>query len=138
MLTTKQTNTLFVIESTPFLSRVLSSAYTDGGCEVIHHATAKQGFNNAANASLVCIDLLLEDVDGTSLIEDIRLAHPELPIIGFINQQNCSSCDSEAQQIRTVTEASGASAVVFAPFNLGELMLTVERLLPQREIDLAV
>jgi DNA-binding response OmpR family regulator len=133
-----QANVLSVIESAPFLSRILNSAYVDSSCNVMHYTTAKQGFNNAELAALVCVDLLLEDVDGTSLIEDIRLAHPELPIIGFINQQDCSSSDVEAQHIRAVTESSGANAVVFAPFNLGELMLTVERLLPQQEIDLAV
>lgn len=130
-------NTITVIESTNYLHSVLSTAFDSNQHQITHADNAKQGFEQLPATSLVCVDLLLDDVDGMSLIEDIRLAHPKLPIVAYINKENCSSFDLEAQQIRAMAEASGANAVIFTPINLGELIHTINRLLQDHEIPLA-
>lgn len=130
--------TLCVIETNPQLSDILTSTFGQDSHSVYHANTAKIGFTAAKHASLVCVDLMLEDVDGSSLIEDIRMTDANKPIIAFIDKADCEKMDMDIVAVRKLSEACGANALVVTPAHLGELLQTIQRLLPEQGVAIAV
>ena len=71
---------------------------------------------------------MLEDMDGLSLIEEIRMHKPEAPVIAFIPAASGKQLELEEQSLRKMALQSGANALFIAPFNLGEIAGTIDRL----------
>ena len=119
---------LTVVESEPYLQVILDAALGDAA-RVDHASTSEQCLSSLNQNAAIFIDLLLEDVDGLSLIERIRLQNREIPIIAFVAQTEMGALNIEEAATRSMAEQSGADAVFFAPFNLGEILHTTSRML---------
>ncbi|MBT8148555.1 MAG: response regulator [Pseudomonadales bacterium] len=119
---------LIVVESEPYLQVILEAALGDSAT-VNYASTGAQCLSGLGQSAAIFIDLLLEDVDGLSLVERIRLQNREVPIIAFVAQTEIGSLNIEEAATRSMAEKSGADAVFFAPFNLGEILHTTSRIL---------
>ena len=83
------------------------------------------------------VDLMLEDMDGLSLIEDIRMKNPLVPIVAFMSEQQPEELAIQERALRKMAASSGADAVFTAPFNLGEIRNTLLRLSQQLQAETA-
>lgn len=124
-----ETSKIIVVENTPYLQVILDAAFSETGHDVSLASTANQCFDELAQCSAIFVDLLLEDMDGLSLIERIRLKNHSIPVIAFVAQTEIDSIGIEEAATRSMSEQSGANAVFFSPFNLGEIVNTTHRLL---------
>lgn len=70
---------------------------------------------------------MLNDMDGLSLIEELREQYRGLHIIAVMNKESLELVNLTADNITLMAAQSGANAVFIAPFNLAELVATVER-----------
>ena len=66
-------------------------------------------------------------MDGLSLIEELREEYRGLHIIAVMNKESLELVNLTADNITLMAAQSGANAVFIAPFNLAELVATVER-----------
>ncbi|MDB4576272.1 response regulator [bacterium] len=125
---------LIVAETEPYLQVILDAALGESA-KVEHISQSKECLAELENVDGVFVDLMLDDLDGLSLIETIRLRDRELPIIAFVTQNEIVSLNIQESATRAMAEHSGADAVFFAPFNLGEILHATNRLLlPVAEI----
>jgi len=74
---------------------------------------------------LILLDIMLPDVDGLQLCEQIRLLNTDIPII-FITAK-----DTPSDKITGLKK--GADDYITKPFNLEELLLRVQRLLKRSQ-----
>ena len=70
---------------------------------------------------------MLNDMDGLSLIEELREQFRDLHIIAVMNKESLELVNLTSDNITLMAAQSGANAVFIAPFNLAELVATVER-----------
>lgn len=80
------------------------------------------------NDAVVFVDLLLEQTDGMSCIEQLRSCYHQLPIVAYLSE-SASLAPLEALEIQQQASDAGANATLVAPFNLREIVSTVSRLL---------
>tara|TARA_B100000767_G_scaffold275089_1_gene310380 strand:+ start:4564 stop:4995 length:432 start_codon:yes stop_codon:yes gene_type:complete len=81
----------------------------------------------AHQCQVVIVDLMLNDMDGLSLIEELREQYRGLHIIAVMNKNSLETVNLTADNITLMASQSGANAVFIAPFNLAELVATVDR-----------
>ncbi len=110
---------ILVIEDEPDLARGLRDALEFEQFEV---ATAGQGGEGIAclradGADLVILDLMLPDINGFSVCEQIRQSHPVVPIIML------TARSQETDKIRGLE--AGADDYVTKPFSVGELVARI-------------
>ncbi len=118
---------VIVVESEIRLHAVLAQTLPGAGEQVGHLPSASACLQNLQDATYL-VDLMLEDMDGLSLIEDIRAGKPFSPIIAFLSEQPGSSLGLQEYTLREMAAKSGANALFVAPFNLGEIVSTISRL----------
>lgn len=82
-------------------------------------AVQKEFFN------LIILDVMLPELDGITVLETIRLSHPEIPVL-ILSAKN-SSAD------RVLGLKKGADDYLTKPFNLEELLLRVNKLIKKGE-----
>ena len=70
-----------------------------------------------------------EDMDGLSFIEELRARHRGLHIIAIMCKKELAAIDMSAESITLMASKCGANAVFTAPFNLAELLATIDRFL---------
>lgn len=75
---------------------------------------------------LVILDVMLPEIDGITVCENIRLTHPEIPIL-MLSARN-QSAD------RILGLKKGADDYLTKPFNLEELLLRVNKLLEKSRL----
>jgi DNA-binding response OmpR family regulator len=119
-----------VVESTPKFSDIIRPAIDQALGHTHQLETAKDCLQNL-NHSAYLVDLMLEDVDGLSLIEDIRFKGGKMPVVAFMNTNSMNELDMEEQGLRKMALDAGANALFLAPFNLCELVQTLQRLCSQ-------
>ncbi len=97
--------------------------------QVMEHLSAHFGQVNLGriNDTIVFVDLMLEEMDGLSVVETIRNQYHQLSIAAFVCKQSVSG-PLEDLQLKSQAEASGANLVLLAPFNLREIGSCVDRL----------
>ena len=120
--------TLTLTESQQKLLPVLEAVLDRSSYTLQHAENAGQCLKFVQHSQLVLVDLFLDDIDGLSLIEEIRLQQPQAPIIAFLCNENADVLDLSETEITLMATQSGASAVFIAPYNLAELLTTIERL----------
>ena len=143
-----------IAESSPCLQSVLSSALAPAQYKLITAQNAVDCINVVSDMDIIFVDLVLEDMDGLSLIEELRTAHRLAQIqsnsarkqvgngdvtntaafnagtpsiVAFLARGALEKVDLSVDEIRQMAIQSGADAVFVAPFNLGELMSTIAR-----------
>lgn len=118
---------LTVAASNLQLCEVLNAALDNDSYQLHIASSATECLNHLTDTKIVFVDLILEDMDGLSLIEEIRLRHRGMHIIAIMCKNELATIDMSAEEVTLMASRSGANAVFIAPFNLAELLTTVER-----------
>ena len=110
---------MLVIEDEPDLVRGLRDALEFEGFEILSAGRGREGIKLARERSpdLVLLDLMLPDMNGFSVCEEIRAGNPILPIIML------TARSQEIDKIRGLEV--GADDYVTKPFSVGELVARI-------------
>ncbi len=120
--------TVALVEGNERLRAALGTSITERGYELVNVSNSQQALATVASAQITLVDLLLDDMDGLSLIEEIRARHRNMHIIAVLPDRVArDQLDMEDAAIVQMASQSGANAVFIAPFNLGELLTTIDR-----------
>jgi DNA-binding response OmpR family regulator len=110
---------ILVIEDEPDLARGLRDALEFEQFEVTTVGQGREGIKSLrdAGADLVILDLMLPDINGFTVCEEIRQSHPVVPIIML------TARSQETDKIRGLE--AGADDYVTKPFSVGELVARI-------------
>ncbi|MDG1292968.1 MAG: hypothetical protein P8O99_02525 [Pseudomonadales bacterium] len=109
--------------------QLLTANTASEGLTIINGHPQADGSKNTDVAKIALIDLILEDMDGLSFIEELRARHRGLHIIAIMCKKELAAIDMSAESITLMASKCGANAVFTAPFNLAELLETIDRFL---------
>lgn len=117
------TATILVVEDDDAIRRGLVDALSFGGFEVIECATGGPGLTAAlgADLDLILLDVVLPDVDGLTILQQVRKARPALPVI-LVTARGAE--DDRVEGLRR-----GADDYVVKPFSARELLARVDAVL---------
>lgn len=118
-----------LVSSSPNLHNVLTSAIDTQHYELATAKTASESLDIIGDSKIALVDLILEDMDGLSLIEEFRARHKSLHIIAIMCKKELAAIEMSAESITLMASQAGANAVFIAPFNLAELLATIDRFL---------
>jgi DNA-binding response OmpR family regulator len=110
---------ILVIEDEPDIARGLRDALEFEQFEVATTGLGREGIHSLreGGADLVILDLMLPDVNGFTVCEEIRQTHPVVPIIML------TARSQETDKIRGLE--AGADDYVTKPFSVGELVARI-------------
>jgi DNA-binding response OmpR family regulator len=110
---------ILIIEDEPDLVRGLRDALEFEGFEIISTGLGREGVKLARERApdLVLLDLMLPDINGFSVCEEIRQTSPLVPIIML------TARSQETDKIRGLD--AGADDYVTKPFSVGELVARI-------------
>jgi two-component system KDP operon response regulator KdpE len=119
------TQRILIVEDEPQIRRFVRSALEAEGWQIQEAATGRQGMSEAATRQpdLLILDLGLPDMDGVTLIRDLR-NWSAMPILIL------SARDAEQDKIDALD--AGADDYLSKPFGIGELLARVRALLRRR------
>lgn len=117
--TTAPRRHILVIEDEPDIARGLRDALEFEQFEVTTAGQGQEGIKclRDGGADLVILDLMLPDVNGFAVCEEIRRSHPVVPIIML------TARSQETDKIRGLE--AGADDYVTKPFSVGELVARI-------------
>ena len=118
---------IVVVENSPNLNSILERT-PNKHCSGISRKVSAKACLETMRDAVYLVDLMLEDMDGLSLIEEIRMRKPDIPVIAFIATTSTPDFELEEQALRKMAFQSGANALFIAPLNLGEIVGTLDRL----------
>lgn len=115
--------TLLVVEDDSAIRRGLVDALRYGGYSVQEAADGREGLDMAlpGGFDLILLDILMPRMDGMQVLEQLRKAHPSLPVI-FLTARG-------QEQDRVKGLKAGADDYVVKPFSVTELLARVEAVL---------
>jgi DNA-binding response OmpR family regulator len=110
---------ILIIEDEPDIARGLSDALEFEQFEVMTSGRGREGIKmlQERGADLIILDLMLPDINGFSVCEQIRQSHPVVPIIML------TARSQETDKIRGLE--AGADDYVTKPFSVGELIARI-------------
>jgi DNA-binding response OmpR family regulator len=110
---------ILIVEDEPDLVRGLRDALEFEGFDIVSSGQGREGVKLARERSpdLVLLDLMLPDMNGFSVCEEIRATSPLVPIIML------TARSQESDKIRGLE--SGADDYVTKPFSVGELVARI-------------
>jgi DNA-binding response OmpR family regulator len=110
---------ILVIEDEPDLARGLRDALEFEQFEVATTGQGREGIKSLreSGADLVILDLMLPDINGFAVCEEIRTTHPVVPIIML------TARSQETDKIRGLE--AGADDYMTKPFSVGELVARI-------------
>jgi DNA-binding response OmpR family regulator len=110
---------ILIVEDEPDIARGLRDALDFEGFDVSAVSTGAEGIATVRSTTpdLVILDLMLPDLNGFQVCEQIRLSHPTLPVIML------TARSQEADKIRGLEV--GADDYVTKPFSVGELVARI-------------
>jgi DNA-binding response OmpR family regulator len=75
--------TVLLVDDEESIRAFYAEVLTEAGYEVITAGTCRQALKlmNAETPSAVVLDIRMDDCDGLDLLQEMRLAHPNVPII---------------------------------------------------------
>lgn len=114
--------TILVIEDEPHIVLGLKDALEFEGFRVLAEATGREGVNaaRAERPHVVLLDLMLPDINGYQVCEELRRFDAFMPIIML------TARSQEADKIRGLD--AGADDYVTKPFSVGELIARIRAL----------
>ena len=115
--------TILLVEDDPAIALGLVDSLEFEGFKVAHAKTGREGVAKARDARPECIllDLMLPELNGYQVCEQIRSFDPHVPIIML------TARSQEADKIRGLD--AGADDYVTKPFSVGELIARVRAML---------
>jgi DNA-binding response OmpR family regulator len=110
---------ILIIEDEPDIARGLRDALEFEQFEVTTAGLGREGIKNLRErgTDLVILDLMLPDINGFTVCEEIRQSHPVVPIIML------TARSQETDKIRGLE--AGADDYVTKPFSVGELIARI-------------
>jgi DNA-binding response OmpR family regulator len=110
---------ILIVEDEPDLVRGLRDALEFEGFEIVTSGLGREGVKLARERTpdLVILDLMLPDINGFTVCEEIRAADPVLPIIML------TARSQDTDKIRGLD--SGADDYMTKPFSIGELVARI-------------
>jgi len=120
---------VLIIEDEPDMVRGLSDTLTFEGFRVVSAPRGGEGVElfRSRHPHLILLDLMLPDMNGYQVCEEIRRKDPRVPIIML------TARGQESDKIRGLE--SGADDYVTKPFSIGELLARIRALLRRAEGD---
>ncbi|MCH7779215.1 MAG: response regulator transcription factor, partial [Acidobacteria bacterium] len=114
---------ILVIEDDAAIRRGLCDALSYAGYAVEECATGDEAVARICNLSpdLVLLDVLLPGTDGFAILAELRVSHPQLPVIML------TALGTEEDRVRGLK--LGADDYVVKPFSATELLARVEAVL---------
>ncbi|MCS6912479.1 MAG: response regulator transcription factor [Myxococcales bacterium] len=114
---------ILVVEDEPDIVRGLRDALEFEGYEVVDHAEGHKAVREMKErgADVVILDLMLPDINGYQVCEEIRAFNQLVPIIIL------SARGQELDKIRGLS--AGADDYVTKPFSIGELLARIQAIL---------
>jgi DNA-binding response OmpR family regulator len=115
--------TILVVEDDAAIRRGLCDALDFAGYAVGECARGDEAVDRALSSppDLLLLDVLLPGKDGFAILRDLRLSHPQLPVILL------TARGAEEDRVRGLK--LGADDYVVKPFSVGELLARVEAVL---------
>ena len=115
--------TVLVVEDEEAIRRGIVDILKVAGFQVVEAADGAAGLTEArrAGVDLVLLDLLMPRMDGFSVLTELRVTHPSLPVIIL------TARGSEDDRVRGLR--IGADDYVVKPFSARELLARVEAVL---------
>jgi len=116
------TQTILVVEDDPALALGLCDTLEFEGFRVHHTKEGREGVRIVENGNFDCVilDLMLPDINGYQVCQEIRRIDPIVPILML------TARSQEADKIRGLD--AGADDYVTKPFSIGELVARVRAL----------
>lgn len=118
--------TIAVVESAPRFTQIIEPAVDQAIGQTVQIDQADVLFNDLTHTTCI-VDLMFEDKDALSLIEDIRLKGGKMPIIALMDSQSMNELGMDESGLRKMALDAGANALFLSPFNLAELVQTLQR-----------
>jgi DNA-binding response OmpR family regulator len=122
-MTLPTVKTILLVEDDPSLALGLCDALEFEGFRVLHAERGSDAIEHAKKSAPECIilDLMLPDLNGYQVCEEIRRFDPRTPIVML------TARSQEADKIRGLD--SGADDYVTKPFSVGELVARIRAVL---------
>lgn len=120
---------ILIIEDEPQIRKLLEINLESNGYKVLQASSAKEGLAMASSyiPDLILLDLGLPDMDGHSVLKELRLWYTKGIIILLVKK-------SETDIVRALD--NGATDYLSKPFRTGELMARIRSAIRQNNSDL--
>lgn len=125
----KQQNVL-IVDDEPVVRRVLRQRLSAEGCHCEEAGSAEEALDRLANdsAELVVLDIKMPGKSGVELLPEIKLRYPDTAVI------MATAITDATTAIQCMKD--GAYDYLVKPFNLDEVVLSVDRALEKRRLEL--
>lgn len=116
---------ILIVDDSPVIVDILQKGLVKEGFQVLTAFNGKQALDILKNVKpdLIISDLKMPQMDGLSFLQAIR-QEPSLAAIPFITM----SSESDRGKMRQLLQ-NGSATYILKPFNLDQLIITVEKLL---------
>jgi DNA-binding response OmpR family regulator len=129
---------ILIVEDDPSVGAAIQMMLSREGCETVHASDAGIGIGalESSRFDLAIIDIFLPDIDGLSIIAEIRRRIPTVPILAMSGFRFRDSMDPALDYLAMATQA-GAAICLRKPFASQQLMAAVHTSLASRPSVLA-
>lgn len=121
---------LLIVDDEPAVREILARTLTEAGYECHVSANAQEALRRLSDCEyhLVVSDILMPGITGMELLDDIKASYPDTAVVMV----------TAVAETVTAVEAlkNGASDYLTKPFNLDEVILSVDRSLQIRKLEL--
>ena len=119
--------TVLVVDDSVSMRQMVSFTLTGAGFEVVEAGDGKEAvdkLNGGAKPNLVITDLNMPNMDGITLIKEIRgmAAHKFTPVLMLTTE----SADDKKKE----GQSAGATGWIVKPFNPEQMLATINKVMP--------
>lgn len=119
--------TILVVDDSVSMRQMVTFTLKGAGFEVVEAGDGKEAvskLNGGAKPNLVITDLNMPNMDGISLIKEIRgmAAHKFTPVLMLTTE----SADDKKKE----GQAAGATGWIVKPFNPEQMLATIKKVMP--------
>lgn len=119
--------TILVVDDSVSMRQMVTFTLKGAGFEVVEAGDGKEAvgkLNGGAKPNLVITDLNMPNMDGISLIKEIRgmAAHKFTPVLMLTTE----SADDKKKE----GQAAGATGWIVKPFNPDQMLATIKKVMP--------
>jgi CheY-like chemotaxis protein len=115
---------ILLIDDMPAVRRAIAAVLKGAGHQVTEAGNGREGLEASGRFDLVITDILMPDVDGTTVVMEIA-ARPDRPRLLAISGGSGALSETDALRLASLK----ADATLSKPFANGELLAVVDRLL---------
>ncbi|MBX3304911.1 MAG: response regulator [Nitrospira sp.] len=119
--------TVLVVDDSPTMRQMVAFTLTNAGYQVVEAGNGKEAVgkvNGGAKPDLVVTDLNMPEMDGITLIKEIR----KMPALKFTPILMLTTEASDDK--KKAGQAAGATGWIVKPFNPEQMMAVVKKVLP--------